>query len=112
MDSGAARGSGEVEDGVITRHSILALECGMTESDAVMSLKRHATSKLRSIADLEALTSYGFRGEALPSIASVSRLTIRTRSADSPSGVELSLEGGLEPSVRPTGCAPGTLVEV
>src|SRR6185436_19954696 len=85
---------------------------GMSEEDARLSLKRHATSKLRAFGDLEQLSSYGFRGEALPSIASVSRLLLRTRRADASSGVELQLEGGLEPEVRPAGCAPGTLVEV
>ena len=112
MDAGATRVGIEIDGGGITRLSVLDDGAGMSEADAIMSLKRHATSKLRAFTDLEQLTSYGFRGEALPSIASVSRMTIRTRRADSPSGVELTLEGGLVPSVRPTGCAPGTLVEV
>jgi DNA mismatch repair protein MutL len=112
MDAGATRVGIEIEGGGITRLSVLDDGIGMSEADAVSSLKRHATSKLRSFSDLEQLSTYGFRGEALPSIASVSRLTVRTRRADSPSGVELTVEGGLTPSVRPTGCAPGTLVEV
>lgn len=112
MDAGATRCGIEIEGGGITRLSVLDDGLGMSEADAVLCLKRHATSKLRSFSDLEQLSSYGFRGEALPSIASVSRLTIRTRRADTPEGVELSVEGGLEPVVRPTGCAPGTLVEV
>jgi DNA mismatch repair protein MutL len=112
MDAGATRCGIEIEGGGITRLSVLDDGIGMSEADAVLCLKRHATSKLRSFSDLEQLSSYGFRGEALPSIASVSRLTIRTRRADTPEGVELSVEGGLEPVVRPTGCAPGTLVEV
>ena len=112
MDAGATRCTVAIEGGGITRLSVLDDGAGMSEQDAVMSLKRHATSKLRSFADLEQLESYGFRGEALPSIASVSRLLIRTRQADDTSGVELSVEGGLTPKVRPVGCAPGTLVEV
>ncbi|HEU4582545.1 MAG TPA: DNA mismatch repair endonuclease MutL [Polyangiaceae bacterium] len=112
LDSGATRCGVEIEGGGLTRIAVLDDGCGMSEEDARLSLKRHATSKLRAFADLEQLTSYGFRGEALPSIASVSRLLLRTRRADSSSGVELSLEGGLEPEVRPAGCAPGTLVEV
>ncbi|HVZ35606.1 MAG TPA: DNA mismatch repair endonuclease MutL, partial [Polyangiaceae bacterium] len=84
----------------------------MAEEDALLCLQRHATSKLRSITDLEELSSYGFRGEALPSIASVSRLLLRTRRAESSAGLELSVDGGLSPSMRPVGCAPGTLVEV
>lgn len=112
MDAGATRVGIAIEGGGITRLSVLDDGVGMTEEDAVLSLERHATSKLQSFQDLERLESYGFRGEALPSIASVSRLSIRTRRADSPAGVELSVEGGLKPVVRPTGCAPGTLVEV
>ncbi len=112
MDAGATRCGIEIEGGGITRLSVLDDGGGMSEEDGRLSLKRHATSKLRAFSDLEHLVSYGFRGEALPSIASVSRLTIRTRRAEATHGVELVAEGGLEPSVRPTGCAPGTLVEV
>ncbi|HTV22837.1 MAG TPA: DNA mismatch repair endonuclease MutL [Polyangiaceae bacterium] len=112
MDAGATRVGIEIEGGGITRLSVLDDGCGMSEEDAVLSLARHATSKLRRFEDLTLLSSYGFRGEALPSIASVSRLSIRTRRSDTPSGVELSVEGGLKPTLRPAGCAPGTLVEV
>jgi DNA mismatch repair protein MutL len=112
LDSGATRCGVEIEGGGLTRIAVLDDGSGMSEADARLSLKRHATSKLRAFADLEQLTSYGFRGEALPSIASVSRLLLRTRRADASAGVELMLEGGLEPVVRPAGCAPGTLVEV
>jgi DNA mismatch repair protein MutL len=112
MDAGATRCGIEIEGGGITRLAVLDDGVGMSEEDARLCLRRHATSKLQAFSDLESLSSYGFRGEALPSIASVSRLTIRTRRADAASGIELSVEGGLEPRVRPTGCAPGTLVEV
>jgi len=112
LDAGATRVGVEIEGGGVTRIAVLDDGVGMSEEDARLSLKRHATSKLRAFSDLEELSSYGFRGEALPSIASVSRLTLRTRRAESSSGVELSVDGGLEPEVRLTGCAPGTLVEV
>src|SRR6185295_16877558 len=112
LDAGATRCGVEIEGGGLTRIAVLDDGSGMSEEDARLSLKRHATSKLRAFSDLEELSSYGFRGEALPSIASVSRLLLRTRRADSSSGVELTLEGGLEPEARPAGCAPGTLVEV
>jgi DNA mismatch repair protein MutL len=112
LDAGANRCSVEIEGGGITRLAVLDDGGGMAEEDALLCLKRHATSKLRSITDLEELSSYGFRGEALPSIASVSRLTLRTRRAESSAGLELSVDGGLSPSMRPVGCAPGTLVEV
>jgi DNA mismatch repair protein MutL len=112
MDAGATRCGIEIEGGGITRLSVLDDGSGMSEEDARLCLKRHATSKLKSFSDLEHLSSYGFRGEALPSIASVSRLSIRTRRAETPAGIELTVEGGLEPTMRPVGCAPGTLVEV
>jgi DNA mismatch repair protein MutL len=112
MDAGATRCGIEIEGGGITRLSVLDDGSGMSEEDARLCLKRHATSKLKSFSDLERLSSYGFRGEALPSIASVSRLSIRTRRPETPAGIELTVEGGLEPAMRPVGCAPGTLVEV
>jgi DNA mismatch repair protein MutL len=112
MDAGATRCGIEIEGGGITRLSVLDDGSGMDEADAQKCLKRHATSKLQAISDLETLQSYGFRGEALPSIASVSRLVIRTRRPEATSGVELSVEGGISAALRPVGCAPGTLVEV
>src|SRR5688572_4019866 len=112
MYAGATRCGIEIEGGGITRLSVLDDGSGMSEEDARLCLKRHATSKLKSFSDLEHLSSYGFRGEALPSIASVSRMSIRTRRPETPAGIELTVEGGLEPVMRPVGCAPGTLVEV
>ena len=67
---------------------------GMTEEDAVMALERHATSKISSLEDLESIMTFGFRGEALPSIASVSRLELRTRTADQDLATLLRIEGG------------------
>ena len=85
---------------------------GMTPENARKALQRHATSKLREAADLDALRSFGFRGEALPSIASVSRFRLRTRPADAATGLELRVdETG---AARETACGmpPGTEVEV
>jgi len=112
LDAGATRCGVEIEGGGLTRIAVLDDGVGMSEEDARLCLRRHATSKLREFGDLENLSSYGFRGEALPSIASVSRLLLRTRRADASSGLELRVEGGLEPELRPAGCAPGTLIEV
>lgn len=112
VDAGATRCSIEIEGGGITKLSVLDDGCGMTEEDARLSFQRHATSKLRRISDLDSLSSYGFRGEALPSIASVSRFTLRTRTSEQAAGTELVLEGGLNARVQPVGCAVGTLVEV
>src|ERR1700730_5195775 len=86
--------------------------CGMDRDDALLSLERHATSKIRSVADLEAVGTLGFRGEALPSIASVSRFRLTSREPDAVAGTEIVVNGGKIDIVRDGGEAPGTQVEV
>lgn len=87
---------------------------GMSRDDALLCLERHATSKIRRAEDLAALATLGFRGEALPSIASVSRftLTTRAREGDSPEGTQIIVHGGRILEVKAAGRAPGTTVEV
>jgi len=85
---------------------------GMTREDALLALERHATSKITSDQDLEAISSLGFRGEALPSIASVARLRLRTREAGSIEGTEILAEGGVIRSVQACGMAVGTELSV
>jgi DNA mismatch repair protein MutL len=85
---------------------------GMDPDDARLSVERHATSKIRRADDLERIGTLGFRGEALPSIASVSRFALRTRTADRTTGVEVRVEGGAIASTIETGRAVGTTVEV
>ena len=68
--------------------------CGMTAADAELSLRRHATSKLASVEDLATIDTLGFRGEALPSIASVSQLELVTRTPDEVEGTRITVEGG------------------
>lgn len=87
---------------------------GMSKDDALLSLERHATSKIRSAEDLFAINTLGFRGEALPSIASVSRLTLitRERSNESAEGTQVIVSGGKIVEVKVAGCPPGTSVEV
>src|SRR5207302_8201632 len=85
---------------------------GMDRDDALLSLERHATSKIRSVSDLEAIGTLGFRGEALPSIASVSRFRLTTREKDAVVGTEIIVNGGKIDIVRDGGEAPGTQVEV
>ncbi len=84
---------------------------GMTRDDALMALERHATSKLRNAGDLASIRTLGFRGEAVPSIASVSRFRMVTRQADAVAGTEIIVEGGRVKDVRDAGCAPGTVIE-
>src|SRR5438094_5064481 len=86
--------------------------CGMDRDDALLSLERHATSKIRSAADLQAVGTLGFRGEALPSIASVSRFRLTTREANAIAGTEIIVNGGKIDIVRDGGEAAGTQVEV
>ena len=85
---------------------------GMTAEEALLALERHATSKIRRVEDLAAIDSLGFRGEALPSIASVSRLLLRTRARGASRGVEVRVSGGVVDSTREAGAAEGTIVEV
>jgi DNA mismatch repair protein MutL len=86
--------------------------CGMDRDDALLCLERHATSKIRTAADLTAISTLGFRGEALPSIASVSRFRLTTREAAAVAGTEILVAGGRIDTVRDGGEAPGTQIEV
>jgi len=85
---------------------------GMDREDALMALERHATSKIATAAELASVRTMGFRGEALPSIASVSEFTLRTRAAESDAGTEAVVRGGKLVAVRDAGCARGTAIEV
>ncbi len=85
---------------------------GMSREDALLSLERHATSKIRTDSDLDGILTLGFRGEALPSIASVSRFRLATREADSLEGTEIVVEGGRVRDVKACGMAPGTVITV
>jgi DNA mismatch repair protein MutL len=85
---------------------------GMSPDDALLALERHATSKIRAIEDLQSIGSLGFRGEALPSIAAVSRFEMVTREPEALSGTAIRLEGGILKYVRETGCPAGTTVTV
>ena len=84
---------------------------GMDAADARLALERHATSKIARAEDLEAIRTMGFRGEALPSIASVSHFVLRTRRRDADSGTEIRVNGGIIASAVEVGMAPGTIVE-
>lgn len=112
IDAGARRIEVRVEKGGASLIALTDDGQGMGNDDAVLALERHATSKLHRIEDLQSLRTMGFRGEALPSIASVSRFTLRTREHGAVSGTRVEVEGGVVRVVREDGCAPGTSVEV
>jgi DNA mismatch repair protein MutL len=86
--------------------------CGMNHDDALLAFERHATSKLRSADDLLSIATLGFRGEALPSIAAVSRLVLETRTAEEEQGTRLEFAGGKLVGVKPAGVPAGTSISV
>ena len=81
---------------------------GMDPDDALLCFEAHATSKIATEKDISHISSFGFRGEAMPSIASVSKMTIRTRKRDAQEGVQVTVNGGKMIENLPVGCAPGT----
>jgi DNA mismatch repair protein MutL len=112
IDAGARKIDILIRRGGISLVRVIDDGCGMDRDDALLSLERHATSKIRSVSDLEAIATLGFRGEALPSIASVSRFRLTTREQDAVAGTEIIVNGGKIDIVRDGGEAPGTQVEV
>jgi DNA mismatch repair protein MutL len=112
LDAGAREITVEIEAGGRRLIRVIDDGTGMSREDALLSLERHATSKLKTDADLGAITTLGFRGEALPSIASVSRVTLATRSGDTVEGTEIYTEGGRIVSVKAHGMAVGTEIQV
>ena len=111
LDAGARRVDVAVERGGCGALEVSDDGCGMSPEDAILSLRRHATSKIRDAADLTTIRTFGFRGEALASIASVSRMTLRTRRAEDAAGVEIVATGGEAETVRECAIAAGTRIE-
>lgn len=112
LDAGARNIDIAIRRGGISLIRVIDDGCGMDRDDALLSLERHATSKIRSASDLQAVATLGFRGEALPSIASVSRFRLSTREGDAIAGTEILVNGGKIDIVRDGGEAAGTQIEV
>jgi DNA mismatch repair protein MutL len=114
LDAGATRVSVDIQAGGRSLIRVADDGIGMSRDDALLSLERHATSKIQRAEDLASIATMGFRGEALPSIASVSRfiLTTRERDSASPEGTRIIINGGTIQEVKAAGTATGTTVEV
>jgi DNA mismatch repair protein MutL len=114
LDAQATRLTVEIQAGGRSLIRVTDDGVGMSRDDALLCLERHATSKIQRAEDLSSIATLGFRGEALPSIASVSRfsLTTRERDNDSPEGTQIIVNGGKIASVRACGSAPGASIEV
>ena len=112
VDAGASKVTVELRDGGMTFLRVTDNGCGMSPEDAKTAFLRHATSKLRTAEDLAAISTMGFRGEALAAIASVSRIDLLTKTAGAVSGVSLHLEAGLVDRESEAGCPEGTTIIV
>ena len=112
LDAGATWVRIEVEGGGRKLIRIVDNGCGMVRDDALLAFERHATSKLRTSDDLLSIATLGFRGEALPSIASVSRLLLETRAVEEDSGTLVEIAGGTIVRVEYSGLPPGTTISV
>src|SRR3984885_15094014 len=112
IDAGARSIRVEVESGGKRMIRVINDGTGMAHDDALLAFERHATSKLRSADDLLSIATLGFRGEALPSIAAVSRLLLETRAADDEEGTRVEFAGGKLVGVKPAGLPTGTSISV
>ena len=112
LDAGAREISVSLSEGGIKEMRVTDNGAGIDAADLTLALRRHATSKIATLADLEQVQSLGFRGEALASIASVARVSITSRTHQAPHGALIRSEGGEEGLVEPAAAAPGTVVTV
>lgn len=112
IDAGASEITVEIERAGTRLIAVTDNGCGMDDEDALLALQQHGTSKLLNESDLDHIMTLGFRGEALPSIASVSRFSLSTRQSDSPGGIALECDASGNISTRPYGGPVGTRIEV
>src|SRR5215469_15108347 len=112
LDAGARSIRIEAESGGKRLIRVTDDGCGMNQDDALLAFERHATSKLRTADDLLSIATLGFRGEALPSIASISRLVLETHTAEDEQGTRVEFAGGKMMAVKPAGVPAGTSISV
>src|SRR5690242_6522791 len=112
LDAGSRRIEVDIERGGTGLIRVRDDGCGIVREELTVALSRHATSKIASLEDLEAVATLGFRGEALPSIGSVSRLRVVSRPKDAEQAAEVSVDGGSVSDVRPAAHPPGTTIEI
>ena len=112
IDAGAKRIEVEIQNGGKALIRVTDDGSGMNREDAALSVKRHATSKLSSVADLAQISTLGFRGEALPTIAAVSKFTLQTRRAEDELGTKITIDGGKFQDTHEVGCKVGTTILV
>src|SRR6201981_3460068 len=112
LDAGSTRIKIQIEAGGKKLIQITDNGCGMVRDDALLAFERHATSKIKNAEDLLSIATLGFRGEAIPSIASVSRLHLETRAPEEPAGTIVEINGGKIFRVEEAGLPPGTSITV
>lgn len=112
LDAGATHITLRLKEG--GKKSLICIDngCGMEQDDARLAIHNHATSKLRSVDELETISTFGFRGEALASIAAVSTMTLTTKMADMAEGIRLTVQAGMVLKEESVGCNTGTVIEV
>ena len=112
IDAGAKRIEIEIQNGGKALIRVTDDGAGMTLEDAALAVRRHATSKLSNAADLQSISTLGFRGEAIPTISAVSKFTLQTRRADDELGTKIKIDGGKNQDAHEVGCKVGTTVLV
>lgn len=112
VDSGASKVEILIKDGGISEITVVDDGCGMAASDLELCVERHTTSKLRELTDLESLSTFGFRGEALSSVSSVAKVEIKSRPANTDHGQLLKVALGNKQGLEPTACPQGTQISV
>ncbi len=112
IDAQATRISIDIQQGGLEQIIVTDNGCGISAEDTAMAFERHATSKIINAKSLFRISTLGFRGEALPSIAAISKVTIRTKRAQDPNGSQMTIEGGKKSAVEPVGCPNGTQIAV